>query len=71
MLTGGAINWRALSHLAYLLPEARHLVLGSARYWTKLFASIRLFGLVASFHGRCLRWRGLAICPSQRPGAPH
>ncbi|TDN38487.1 ethanolamine permease [Hymenobacter sp. UV11] len=51
ILTGGATDWRALSHLDYPLPEALRLVLGPASPWTKLFASIGLFGLVASFHG--------------------
>ncbi len=51
VLTGGATDWRALSHLDYPLPEALRLVLGPASPWTKLFASIGLFGLVASFHG--------------------
>lgn len=48
VLTGGATDWRALSHLDYPLPEALRLVLGPGSPWTKLFAS---FGLVASFHG--------------------
>ncbi|MGI4741742.1 MAG: ethanolamine permease [Janthinobacterium lividum] len=51
VLTGGATDWRALSHLDYPLPEALRLVLGPSSPWTKLFASIGLFGLVASFHG--------------------
>jgi ethanolamine permease len=51
VLTGGATDWRRLSHLDYPLPEALALVLGRASQWTKFFASIGLFGLVASFHG--------------------
>ncbi|GAB3639195.1 ethanolamine permease [Hymenobacter arcticus] len=51
VLTGGATDWRVLSRLDYPLPEALRLVLGPASPWTKLFASIGLFGLVASFHG--------------------
>ncbi len=51
VLTGGATDWRRLSHLDYPLPEALRLVLGPASPRTKLFASIGLFGLVASFHG--------------------
>ncbi|MGI4734709.1 MAG: ethanolamine permease [Janthinobacterium lividum] len=51
VLTGGATDWRRLSHLDYPLPEALALVLGRNNSLTKFFASIGLFGLVASFHG--------------------
>jgi ethanolamine permease len=52
VLTGGAVpDWRQLAHLDYPLPEALARVLGQASPWTKFFASIGLFGLVASFHG--------------------
>ena len=51
VLTGGVGDWRQLSHLDYPLPEALGLVLGKANPWTQFFASIGLFGLVASFHG--------------------
>lgn len=56
VLTGGATDWRALSHLDYPLPEALRLVLGPGSPWTKLFASIGLFGLVASFHGTIISY---------------
>ena len=51
VLTGGATDWRALSRLDYPLPEALAQVLGRDSSWTRFFASIGLFGLVASFHG--------------------
>ena len=51
VLTGGATDWRALSRLDYPLPEALAQVLGRDSRWTRFFASIGLFGLVASFHG--------------------
>ncbi len=51
VLTGGATDWRRLSHLDYPLPEGLALVLGKDSPFTKFFASIGLFGLVASFHG--------------------
>jgi ethanolamine permease len=54
VLTGGATDWRRLAHLDYPLPEALALVLGRANAWTRFFASIGLFGLVASFHGTLL-----------------
>jgi ethanolamine permease len=54
VLTGGATDWRRLAHLDYPLPEALALVLGRASPWTRFFASIGLFGLVASFHGTLL-----------------
>lgn len=51
ILSGGVGDWRRLSHLDYPLPEALATVLGPGSRWTKFFASIGLFGLVASFHG--------------------
>ncbi|MGI4820121.1 MAG: ethanolamine permease [Janthinobacterium lividum] len=51
VLTGGVGDWRRLSHLDYPLPEALGMVLGRSSRWTQFFASIGLFGLVASFHG--------------------
>ena len=51
ILTGGITDWRKLSAIDYPLPEAIGIVLGKANQFTKLFASIGLFGLIASFHG--------------------
>lgn len=49
--TGGVTNWHNLSRIDYPLPEAISIVLGKQNSWTKIFAGIGLFGLVASFHG--------------------
>lgn len=54
ILTGGVGNWRALSNIDYPLPEAIGMVLGKDNSFTKLFASIGLFGLIASLHGTIL-----------------
>ncbi|HEX8425749.1 ethanolamine permease [Hymenobacter sp.] len=51
VLTGGVTNWHRLSAIDYPLPEALSYALGKSSPWTKVFASIGLFGLVASFHG--------------------
>ncbi|MDF7814406.1 ethanolamine permease [Hymenobacter sp. YC55] len=51
VLTGGVTNWHRLSTIDYPLPEALSYALGKGSPWTKVFASIGLFGLVASFHG--------------------
>ncbi|UOQ66549.1 ethanolamine permease [Hymenobacter volaticus] len=51
VLTGGVTNWHRLSDIDYPLPEALSYALGKGSPWTKVFASIGLFGLVASFHG--------------------
>ena len=53
-LTGGISDWRKLSGLDYPLPAAISIVLGAAGNFTKIFASIGLFGLIASFHGMIL-----------------
>jgi ethanolamine permease len=54
ILTGGITDWRKLSNLDYPLPEAIGIVLGKSNGLTKIFASIGLFGLVASLHGTIL-----------------
>ncbi len=54
ILTGGVSDWRNLSKLDYPLPEAIKISLGGANKFTKIFAGIGLFGLIASFHGTIL-----------------
>ncbi|TSD66082.1 ethanolamine permease [Inquilinus sp. KBS0705] len=54
ILTGGITNWHQLSSIAYPLPEAIGIVLGKTSGLTQLFASIGLFGLIASIHGTIL-----------------
>lgn len=49
--TGGIGDWRTLSSIDYPLPESISIVLGKTNSWTKIFAGIGLFGLIASFHG--------------------
>jgi len=49
--TGGITDWKNLSSIDYPLPESISIVLGKTNSWTKIFAGIGLFGLVASFHG--------------------
>ena len=51
ILSGGIGNWQKLSTIDYPLPEAISQVLGKQNSWTKIFAGIGLFGLIASFHG--------------------
>jgi len=50
ILTGGITDWQKLSAIDFPLPESIRVVLGSQNSFTKLFAGIGLFGLVASFH---------------------
>ncbi|MBD1392148.1 ethanolamine permease [Mucilaginibacter glaciei] len=54
VFTGGITDWRKLSAIDYPLPEAIGIALGKSNSLTKLFASIGLFGLIASFHGTIL-----------------
>lgn len=54
ILTGGITDWHRLSNIDYPLPEAIATVLGKDNGLTKLFSSIGLFGLIASFHGTIL-----------------
>ncbi len=48
---GGLTPWENLSAIDYPLPESIGLILGADNPLTKLFASVGLFGLIASFHG--------------------
>ncbi|WP_128544657.1 ethanolamine permease [Larkinella soli] len=50
LLTGGVGDWRLLSEIDYPLPETLAMVLGRNSPWSKIFASLGLFGLIASFH---------------------
>lgn len=50
VLSGGATDWRLLSNIDYPLPETLSISLGRNNAWTKIFASLGLFGLIASFH---------------------
>lgn len=54
ILTGGITDWRKLSTLDYPLPQAISIALGPTSSMTKIFASIGLFGLIASFHSMIL-----------------
>ncbi|MES2734370.1 MAG: ethanolamine permease [Bacteroidota bacterium] len=56
ILTGGITDWKRLSTIDYPLPEALAIVLGKENGWTKAFASIGLFGLIASFHGNTISY---------------
>lgn len=50
VLAGGITNWENLSAIDYPLPESIGIVMGKDNEFTKLFAGLGLFGLVASFH---------------------
>ena len=50
ILSAGVGDWRTLSNIDYPLPETLAMALGRDSYLAKLFASIGLFGLIASFH---------------------
>ncbi|MEI8074486.1 MAG: ethanolamine permease [Bacteroidota bacterium] len=51
VVTGGLTDWHLLSNIDYPLPESISIVLGKSNSFTKFFAGIGLFGLIASFHG--------------------
>lgn len=50
VLCAGVGDWRDLSHIDYPLPEALSMALGKNSTVAKAFASLGLFGLIASFH---------------------
>jgi ethanolamine permease len=51
IFSGGIGDWQKLSTIDYPLPEAISMAIGKTNAWTKFFAGIGLFGLIASFHG--------------------
>jgi len=56
MVTGGIGDWHLLSKIDYPLPEALRMILGKDNPLTQLFASLGLFGLIASFHGTIITY---------------
>jgi len=50
VFSGGVGDWKSLSTIDYPLPASIAMVLGTTNSWTKIFAGIGLFGLIASFH---------------------
>lgn len=56
ILTGGITDWRNLSKIDYVLPEAVGIALGKDNQLAKVFAGIGLFGLIASFHSIILTY---------------
>ena len=50
IFSGGIGDWKTLSTIDYPLPASISMVLGKTNSWTKAFAGIGLFGLIASFH---------------------
>jgi ethanolamine permease len=51
IFTGGAVHWSGISNIDYPLPAVLGHILGRDSELTHVFASLGLFGLVASFHG--------------------
>lgn len=56
IVTGGIGDWHLLSKIDYPLPEALRMILGKDNPLTQLFASLGLFGLIASFHGTIITY---------------
>ncbi len=54
LLCAGVGDWRQLSTIDYPLPETLAVALGRQNPWSKLFAGLGLFGLIASFHANTL-----------------
>ena len=50
ILSAGVGDWRVLSNIDYPLPETLSMALGKNSNLAKVFASLGLFGLIASFH---------------------
>lgn len=54
VLSGGVGDWRLLSSIDHPLPETLSMALGKGNAWAKIFTSLGLFGLIASFHGNTI-----------------
>jgi len=50
VLSGGVGDWRTLANIDHPMPETLSQALGKGNNWSKIFASLGLFGLIASFH---------------------
>ncbi len=50
VLSGGVGDWRKLATIDHPMPEILSMALGKGSIWSKIFASLGLFGLIASFH---------------------
>ncbi len=50
LLSAGVGDWRTLMHLDHPIPAVLAMALGQDSQLSKIFASLGLFGLIASFH---------------------
>jgi ethanolamine permease len=51
LAAGGVGDWKKLASLDFPIPAAIGMALGATNPWTKAFAGIGLFGLIASLNG--------------------
>ncbi|MCU0353279.1 MAG: ethanolamine permease [Cytophagales bacterium] len=56
VLSAGVGDWRQLQAIDHPLPQVLAMVFGQESGWTKVFTSLGLFGLVASFHGNTISY---------------
>jgi len=56
VLSAGVGDWRKLQDIDHPLPEVLAMVFGHESGWTRLFTSLGLFGLIASFHGNTISY---------------
>jgi ethanolamine permease len=56
ILSAGVGDWRTLQNIDHPLPEVLAMVFGHESGWTKIFTSLGLFGLIASFHGNTISY---------------
>lgn len=68
---GGITNWENLDHLDYPMPEAVAIVLGRQNPLTRFFASVGLFGLIASFHGIIISYSRQIFALARSGYLPH
>jgi ethanolamine permease len=71
IVTGGIGNWHQLSTIDYPLPEALKMILGNNSSLTHLFASLGLFGLIASFHGTIISYSRQIFALARSGYLPH
>ncbi|ADB37429.1 ethanolamine permease [Spirosoma linguale] len=68
---GGITNWENLDKLDYPMPEAIAIVLGRQNPLTQFFASVGLFGLIASFHGIIISYSRQIFALARSGYLPH
>ena len=71
VLSGGVGDWRLLTAMDHPLPETLSMALGKGTIWAKVFTSLGLFGLIASFHANTIGYSRQLYALARKGYLPH